>query len=82
MVLGLVFTGNGVIRVMKLKDYIKQLEKVAEKNPNAIVICASDEEGNSFNEVHFTPTIFYYSKADQSISDVEYDGYIEAVCLN
>lgn len=67
---------------MKLKDYIKQLEKIAEKNPNALVISASDEEGNSFNEVHFAPTIFFYSKENNSISDVEYNGYVEAVCIN
>lgn len=75
------FIVNGVIN-MKLKDYIKQLEKIAEKNPDALVISASDEEGNSFNEVHFAPTILFYSKEDNSISDVEYNGYVEAVCIN
>lgn len=67
---------------MRLKDYIKQLEKIAEKNPDALVISASDEEGNSFNEVRFAPTILFYSKENNSISDVEYDGYVEAVCIN
>jgi len=67
---------------MKLKDYIKQLQKIAEKNPDVLVICASDDKGNSFNEVQFAPAIFYYSKKDKSISDIEYVGYIEAVCIN
>lgn len=67
---------------MKLKEYIKLLQAVAKKNPDALVICASDEEGNNYNQVNFKPSIFYYSKEDQSISDVQYDGYVEAVCLN
>ena len=67
---------------MKIKQYTKALQEIAKKNPDAIVICASDEEGNSYNPVIFQPSVFYYSKEDQSISDVQYDGYVEAVCLN
>jgi len=67
---------------MKIKDYIKLLQQVAKQNPNAIVICAADEEGNSYSQVVYKPSIFYYSKENQEISDVQCDGYVEAVCLN
>lgn len=67
---------------MKIKDYIKLLKEVADKSPDAIVVSAADPEGNSYNEVVFSPAIFYYSKKDNSISDVPYNGYIEAICIN
>lgn len=67
---------------MKLKDYIKLLQEIAKENPNALVISASDEEGNSFNPVIYKPSILYYSKNNSEVSDVKCNGYVEAVCIN
>jgi hypothetical protein len=67
---------------MKLKDYIKLLQEIAKENPNALVITASDEEGNSYNPVMYKPSILYYSKNNSEVSDVKYEGYVEAVCIN
>lgn len=67
---------------MKLKHYIKLLQEIAKENPDALVISASDEEGNSYNPVMYKPSILYYSKKDGDVNDVKYDGYVEAVCVN
>jgi len=67
---------------MKLKDYIKLLQEISKENPNALVISASDEEGNSYNPVIYKPSILYYCKNNSEVSDVKYDGYVEAVCIN
>ena len=42
---------------MKLKDYIKQLNEIAKKYPNLTVITSSDDEGNSFHEVVYSPAV-------------------------
>ena len=82
---------------MKLKDYIVKLQKVADKHPNSTVVFAVDEEGNSFAEVNFTPTLgnfgpkfpgeFRWRHLGTFIADdgtVEFDELcpINAVCLN
>lgn len=67
---------------IKLKDYIKRLNKLAEENPDAILIYSSDDEGNNYNEIHFEPEIIYYSKENNEINDIEYDGYVKAICIN
>lgn len=71
---------------MKLKDYIVKLQKVADKHPNSTVVFAVDEQGNSFAEVNFTPTLGNFG-GDTFIADdgtVEFDELcpINAVCLN
>lgn len=67
---------------MKLKDYVKLLQEIAKENPNALVITSADEEGNSYIPVMYKPCILYYSKKTNEVSDVQYDGYVEAACLN
>jgi hypothetical protein len=67
---------------IKLKDYVKRLNKLAEENPDAILIYSSDDEGNNYNEVHFEPEIIYYSKKEKEINDIPYDGYVKAICVN
>ena len=49
---------------MKLKEYIKELNKIIKENPeakNLTVIYARDEEGNGFEEVYYTPSIGYFN---------------------
>lgn len=40
---------------MKLKEYIKKLQKVAETHPNVTVIYSKDDEGNQFSELNYPP---------------------------
>lgn len=48
---------------MKLKEYIKELQKIATKHGDDLeLIYGEDEEGNSFNFVYFSPSIQYISK--------------------
>jgi len=71
---------------MKLKDYIVKLQKLADKHPNSTVMFAVDDEGNSFAEVNFAPTLGNFG-GDTFIAE---DGTVEftteygvnAVCLN
>ncbi len=70
---------------MRLKDYIVKLQKLADKHPNSTVMFAVDEEGNSFAEVNFTPTLGNFGDGTFIADDgtVEFDEYgINAVCLN
>ena len=42
---------------MKLKEYIKKLQKVAKTHSNATVIYSKDDEGNLFSELNYSPSL-------------------------
>ena len=42
---------------MKLKDYIANLQKIAEKNPDLDVVYSIDDEGNAFHNVYYGPSV-------------------------
>jgi hypothetical protein len=42
---------------MKLKDYAKRIALLAKKYPNVDLVYASDNEGNSFHNVFYSPAI-------------------------
>jgi hypothetical protein len=42
---------------MKLKEYIQNLQEIAEKHPNLEVVYAKDEERNGYEKVCFSPTL-------------------------
>ncbi len=45
---------------MNLKTYIDNLLKLVETNPEALtmdVVTSSDDEGNSYNRVHYEPSL-------------------------
>jgi hypothetical protein len=72
---------------MKLKDYIKKLQKLAEKYPNATVCYSSDSEGNSFESVVYNPGAGCFDKQDRRFDHEdtfeEDDGLkVNAVCIN
>lgn len=63
---------------MTIKEYIKDLEVLAKKYPEAKVIYSKDDEGNGFNYVHFAP-------APGNFNDGEFDDdsrSVNAICLN
>lgn len=76
---------------MKLKDYIKKLQKIAKERPDLDVVSASDEEGNNFRLVGFSPSLGNFCKGNFNDGDfISDDGSeefkkeygINAVCLN
>ena len=61
---------------MTLREYLKHLNKLVENDTkllDAIVVSASDDEGNSFSEVFFKPSI---GKFDDRLGDVV------QICIN
>ena len=77
---------------MKLKDYVKELNAIAEKFPDLDVMYAIDDEGNGFDAVKNAPCL--YNPFDEScytledvmrVSKKERDFILKnatAVCLN
>jgi hypothetical protein len=70
------------MKKITLKSYIKKLQELAEKNPKAILIYSTDEEGNGVSEVTFEPQFMFFDPEDKAVSDVDYDGFVDAICLN
>lgn len=73
---------------MKLKKYIKKLQKLAKKNPEALeymVVTSGDDEGNNFNAVYFDPSIGHWSTDGFDVNDEDEDDEDfeeNAVCVN
>jgi hypothetical protein len=66
---------------MKLKEYIEQLQKFVEMNPETLemdVIYSRDDEGNGFQEVHYAPSKGFYE--DMEFEESDY--HVNAVCIN
>lgn len=56
----------------------KQLAEILLKNPDDIVVTASDPEGNSFSEVHDVSLCYNFDKQDQVIGYRELTPQLEA----
>lgn len=71
---------------MKLKEYIKELQKIADEHPDLEVVYATDDEGNSFGTVNNIPSLGHYEGGWQgefcSIPAEDADLKINAVCIN
>jgi hypothetical protein len=68
---------------MTLKEYIAGLMKFADENPDCgdmLVVTSSDDEGNGFNPVHYSPSKGYYE--DREFSDDGSTDDVNAVCVN
>ena len=66
---------------MTLKEYIEQLQKFAEMNPETLnmdVIYSRDDEGNGFQQVHYAPSKGFY----EDMEFQEGDESVNAVCIN
>lgn len=60
---------------MKLKEYLKELERMAKENPETLeyeVIYCVDDEGNAYNKVNYLPS-------RMSVSNIEENRYLEPV---
>jgi hypothetical protein len=66
---------------MKLKEYIEELQKIAQDYPDAVVVYSADDEGNYFEEVHFGPSVGRFSNGEWE-SGEDMQGKPNAVCIN
>lgn len=85
---------------MKLKEYIETLQEFVKQNPQALdykVIYAKDDEGNGYQEIHYSPSVGHTEDEyhiedfltveyiDEMIEegDCEKDDYpLNSVCVN
>jgi hypothetical protein len=66
---------------MKLKQYLKQLNDLAKKHPEALemdVVYSKDDEGNGFQHIYYAPNIGEFDGDD---FDDESENK-NAVCIN
>ena len=62
---------------MKLEEYIESLTELVNKHPEYLeyyVVTASDDEGNSYNAVHYIPSLMFVDEDGEAVSedDLEY----------
>jgi len=74
---------------MKLKEYLEELNKIIEQNPEALemeVIYAKDDEGNGYQKVNFSPSLGWADIRHYYIDYFEENGRTEeepnCVCIN
>ena len=71
---------------MKLKEHMAAIAALVAKHPEALeldIVTSSDDEGNSFNGVHYHPTIGIHEGPYEGFTTVEGDiSTANAVCLN
>lgn len=65
--------------MMKLKDYAKLIAKLAKRHPEATVIYSADDEGNSYQEVHYNPSMGTF---DGDGFDTAVENAPDAICIN
>lgn len=67
---------------MKLKQFAKNINELLEKYPNAIVVYASDGEGNHFNEVFYEPSPGYIEENEFTHEHYLVKTKVNAICIN
>lgn len=76
---------------MKLKGYIKTLQRLEKEVGDVELIYGTDDEGNSFNPVSYSPGIKYVPKEDLKRGSIDgidvYDDKVNdemetVVCIN
>ena len=73
-------TDNKRGEIMTLKDYAKHINQLIELgHGDKIVISARDDEGNSFEDVHYAPEVM----SIENINSVYHgEGIGDVVCVN
>jgi len=81
---------------MNFKEYLEKLNAFAKENPESlgfVVVSSSDDEGNSYNKVHYDPSLGHYDgeyngdwHSEENIKDepeeYEDDIKLNSVCIN
>lgn len=66
---------------MILKDYIKQLQEIEEEHGGELeVVYSTDDEGNNFSPVHYSPSAGTMS--DYGFDNDADEEDIDSVCIN
>lgn len=74
-----------------INKYIEMLTKLAQDHPDAILIYASDDEGNSYERVHHAPCVCqfniyereaYFFEEEEEEQDRKNYPYPIAICIN
>lgn len=71
---------------MKISEMITNLQEFMAKNGDLDCWYASDDEGNSFHKVYYSPSLFYHNLDNDEMHDCieEFGGYkddIHPVCI-
>ena len=66
---------------MKVSEMIKNLQEFMAENGDIDCYYAGDDEGNSYKDVHYSPTLMYVDKygeaySIESIEEDKEDGYL------
>ena len=70
---------------MKLKEFIKNIDKLVKKNPEALefdVITSKDAEGNNYMNVYYKPSIGFFDGQDFLDKDNTEEEEFNSVCIN
>jgi len=71
---------------MKVSEMIENLNKILKEDGDLDVVYSVDDEGNSFHEVGFEPTVGHFEDDEFNSVDSEqfeeYDLKKNAVCIN
>ena len=70
------------IEPKKISDVIEGLQKVKKEHGDLDCISASDEEGNSFGYVYFSPTPMNYDGEWEARDPNSKEYPVNAVCIN
>ena len=68
-----------------LKKHIARLQEIAKENPELLekpIICASDDEGNSFQKVNFDAGIGHFNDYNEFSNGSLIEGEINCTCIN
>lgn len=65
---------------MTMKQYAAKVMTMALKHPDALVVCAGDDEGNSFHPVMYVPTLGTWNEQRQTFDAASTN--CNAVCIN
>ena len=74
--------GNHIMMNITLRQYIRELHKIAKENPKALdhpMIYSCDSEGNYFEPVHYGPAPVFF---DGDQIDMSGEKEINAICIN
>jgi uncharacterized protein YkuJ len=68
---------------MRIRAFITHLEAIAkEYGENLDCVYSTDDEGNGFNLVYYSPTIGYFDGEDFDTKETREIDSINAVCIN
>lgn len=83
---------------MKFKEYLENLNKLAEERPETLemnVVYSKDDEGNGYQEIFYTPTVGEHDDEGEFVSECSikeepeeygYDSFDDfqpnAICIN